>query len=298
MERPIDFWPDRHMLCGNCGDPIVVDLDWIELWECGKEGCPRCGLTCEHENAARVTVDPDDPALEDDHVASFFWYHTSTAPDWPVQDFDPTADLTAEDRRKMGGDVGIASVAAVYRAKALHVGTYAAAVHNMFRRMGDQADRDNQFYLYRVHLRPDVVVKKDWVPDPSDWLDTVVLEDVCPPGIDVTRYLNYHEDPGGLSLVLGRNEIASVQQVAIPLLDAGADDNWTLSAIKELEEASDTPVCEQDILGSWRPGPLPRAQVGQELGEALAARLPVNLRRQFKSAVSFSEGEDPAQWAR
>ncbi|MGO1524313.1 MAG: hypothetical protein ACTHWO_10505 [Nesterenkonia sp.] len=35
--------------------------------------------------------------------------------------------------------------------------------------------------------------------------------------MDVARYLNYHEDPGGLSLALGRDAIAYVQQVTVPL---------------------------------------------------------------------------------
>src|SRR5699024_2742462 len=102
----------------------------------------------------RVTVDAGDPALNDDLVAQFFWYHTSTQPDWPSRDFDPAADLTPGIRRMMGGDERVTAWAARQRAKALHVGTYEAAVHNMLRRMRDQADRGNQFYLYRVHLKP------------------------------------------------------------------------------------------------------------------------------------------------
>src|SRR5699024_12202808 len=78
-----DFWRDRRMLCGGCGHCCVVDLDWIDRWEQAKETCPGCGLTCEHEDAPRVTVDAGDPALNDDLVAQFFWYHTSTQPDWP-----------------------------------------------------------------------------------------------------------------------------------------------------------------------------------------------------------------------
>ncbi|WP_328549580.1 MULTISPECIES: hypothetical protein [unclassified Streptomyces] len=201
MERLIDFSRDRRMLCGGCGRRFVVDLDWIDRWEQGGERCPGCGLTCEHEDAPRVTVDPDDPALDDDRVAVF--WHTSTQPDWPTRDFDSAAVLTPETRMMMGGDEHAAAWAARQRAKALHIGTYEAAVHNMFRRIRDQADRGNQFYLYRVHLNPSVVVREGWRIDPSDFVGDVVLDEVCPPGVDVARYLNYHEDPGGLSLVLG-----------------------------------------------------------------------------------------------
>lgn len=72
MERRIDFSRDRRMLCGACGHQRRVDLDWIDRWEQGEETCPGCGMTCEHEDSPRVTVDPDDPALDDDRVARFF----------------------------------------------------------------------------------------------------------------------------------------------------------------------------------------------------------------------------------
>lgn len=177
------------MLCSSCGHRFVVALDGIDRWEQRGEKCPGCGLTSEHSDAPRVTVDPGDPALDDDCVARFSWYHTSTQPDWPARDFDPAADLTSETRKMMGGDEHVAAWAARQRAKALHVGTYEAAIHNMLRRMRDQADHGSQFYLYRVHLEPSVAARESWLIDPSNWLGDVVLDEVCPPGVDVARYL-------------------------------------------------------------------------------------------------------------
>lgn len=133
-----------------------------------EETCPGCGMTCEHEDSPRVTVDPDDPALDDDRVARFFWYHTSTLPDWPTRNFDPAAVLTSETRMMMGGGERVAEWAARQEAKALHVGTYEAAVHNMLRRIRDQADQRSQFYLYRVRLKPSAVVREGWLVDPSN----------------------------------------------------------------------------------------------------------------------------------
>ncbi|MFJ1733073.1 hypothetical protein [Streptomyces sp. NPDC088254] len=297
MERLIDFSRDRLMLCGGCDRRLVVDLDWVDRWEQGGEECPGCGLTCEHEDAPRVTVDPDDPALDDDRVATVSWYHTSTQPDWPTRDFDPAAVLTPETRLMMGGDEHVAAWAANQRARALHVGTYEAAVHNMLRRIRDQADRGNQFYLYRVHLNPSVVVREGWLIDPSDFVGDVVLDEVCPPGVDVARYLNYHEDPGGLSLALGREAIAGVQQVPVPLPDAW-DADWVREAVAALETASDAPVPATGKLARFMRPASPRAVLGRELAAALAGRLPVNLRDQFKSTAAFAEGDDPARWAR
>lgn len=297
MERRIDFSRDRRMLCGVCGHRWLVDLDWIDRWEQAKEACPGCRVTCEHEDSPRVTVDPDDPALHDDQVARFFWYHTSTQPDWPTRGFDPAAVLTPETRMMMGGDVRVADWAARQRAKALHVGTYEAAVHNMLRRMRDQADQSSPFYLYRVHLEPSVVVQDGWVVDPGGLVGDVALDEVCPPGVDVARYLNYHEDPGGLSLALGRDAIAGVQRVSVPLPDAWYD-GWVRDAVAALGDVVETAAPPTDGLSRFFPPPSPRVLAEQELAAALAGRLPINLQDEFDSAVAFAEGDDPMRWAR
>ncbi|WP_369044036.1 hypothetical protein [Streptomyces sp. Midd1] len=243
-----------------------------------------------------MTVDPGDPALDEDRVARFFWYHTSTQPDWPKQDFDPAAVLTSEICMRMGGGERVAEWAARQRANALHVGTYEAAVHNMLRRMRDQAEQRSQFFLYRVSLKPSVVVRAGWLVDPSNFVGDVVLDEVCPQGVDVARYLNYHEDPGGLSLALGRDAIASVQRIAVPLPDAW-DGGWVRDAVAALEGVSGTVVPATGKLGRLLQ-PSPRVVLGRELSESLVGRLPVNLRSQFASVAAFAEEDAPEQWAR
>lgn len=285
------------MLCGGCGHEFVVDLDWIDRWEQSGEKCTGCGLTCEHEDAPRVTVDPDDPALDDAEVARFAWYHTSTQPDWPTKSFDPAAGLTLETRMRMGGDRHVAAWVERQRAKALHVGTYEAAIHNMLRRMHDQADHGSQFYLYRVFLKATVVVREGWLIDPSNFVGDVVLDEVCPPGVNVARYLNYYEDPGGLSLALGRDAIAAVQRIAVPLPDACGIE-WVRDAVAALTSASAPLVPATGKLGRFL-GPFSsRAALARELGATLADRLPVNLRDGFLSAARFDEGDESEEWAR
>lgn len=296
MERRVDFWRDRRMLCGVCGHLWIAGLEWVDRWERAEERCPGCHMTCEQEDSPRVTVDPNDPALNDDQVARLFWYHTSTQPDWPTANFDPAADFTAETRHRMGGDEAVASWVARQRAKALHVGTYEAAVHNMLRRMRDQADGGQQFYLYRVHLKPSVVVSDGWLIDPSDWVGDVVLAEVCPAGIDVVRYLNYHEDPGGLSLALGRSAIASVRQIAVPLPGTW-DVDWVRSTVAALEAASEIVVPTVGKFARFQRPSSPRGVLGRELGAELAGQLPVNLQHQFEFAAAFTEGDDPMGWA-
>lgn len=298
MERPIDFYRQRHMLCDNCGHSWVTDLDWIDRWDQALESCPGCGVTCEAETAPRVTVDPHDLALVDNNVAQLTWYHTSTQPDWPTPDFDPAAELTQDTRERMGGDGHVARWAERQRAKALHVGTYEAAIHNMLRRIDDQADHGAQFYLYRVRLVPAISVREGWLVDPSNFVGDVVLDEVCPPGVDVARYLNYHEDPGAISLALGRTSIGSTQRVAIPL-PSREEPSWVVKAIRELDGASVTaPTPSGSRPLGRRRMPSPRTSRARELAASLAEQLPINLRWQFESAAAFSEDLMPVDWAR
>ncbi len=153
----------------------------------------------------------------------------------------PGARSHARDANNDGGAKRAAASAARQREKALHVGTYESAIHTLLTRMGDQADHGSQFYLYRVLLVPSVVVRESWLIDPSNFVGDVVYDEVCPPGVDVVRYLNYPEDPGGLSLALGRNAAADVQQIAVPLADASNYD-WVREVVTDLDRASNVLV--------------------------------------------------------
>ncbi|WP_183130576.1 hypothetical protein [Rhodococcus sp. SBT000017] len=282
MERAVDFFRDRHMLCGHCGRRWVADLEWIDRWSDSQESCPGCGVTCEAEAGPRVTVDPDDFALQDDEITQFAWYHTSTHPDWP--DFDPAASLNDDSRADMKSDALLDNWVDVKRAKALHVGTYEAAVENMLRRIYDHQDEPGtQFYLYRLHLVPTVAVRAGWIPDPGNWMGDVMLDEVCPPGVDVARYRNDREDAGGISLALGRTAILSVQRIEIPLL-LDEDSGWVAAAVRELKEAGAEPptsgVIRRDVTS-------PRYEKARELVAPLAERLPTSLGRQFVAATAF-----------
>lgn len=283
------------MLCGGCGHRWAVDLEWIERWDQGDERCPGCGVDCTKEEAPRVTIDPTDPALVDEDVARLSWYHTSTHADWPPRDIDPAAGLTVQTILMMGGDARVAEWAQRQRGKALHVGTYEAAIHNMLRRLDDQGDDGKQFYLYRVFLRPDVVTRNGWLIDPSNFVGDVELAEVCPPGIDVARYLNYHEDPGGLSLAVGLEAIAATQRVAVPTL-TNLDEQWVSETAEEIRTANEAPP--RPIWMQARQTVNPQTHRAGQIAEGLAQRLPVNLRDQFRSAVGYAHGIDPSQWSR
>lgn len=298
VDRAVDFTRERAMLCAACGASFSAGLDWIETFSLGEHGCPRCGLTCEHEGGPQVTVRSDDVSLIDSQVAGLAWYHTSTGVDWPSASFDPARALTPSTIRRMGGARVVAEWRARQRQKALHVGTYEAAIHNMLRRMADEADCQAQFYLYRVELRADVTVRAGWLIDPSDGHGDVVLADVCPDGIDVARYLNYHEDPGGISLALARGAIATVQQWVVPL-PPPLEDPRVADAIEQLARAAQLPPPEQEYLMGIRV----RTQTNEEralrrITSDLSAVLPLNLQDPYRHGIMPATLSSRTDWAR
>ncbi|WP_338890543.1 hypothetical protein [Rhodococcus sovatensis] len=228
-----------------------------------------------------MTVAPDDPALHN-AVERLPWFHTSTHPDWPAEHFDPEAALSAATKEMFEQHgLSVASWAESQRAKALHIGTYEAAVHNMLRRIGAQGDRGKQFYLYRIRLKAEIAVRDSWIADPGGLMGDVPLIDVCPPGVHAVRYRNDHEDPGGLSLALGRSAIDSTQRIEIPAAtDHECDHLWVHTAVAELKDVTPT-----------------RRAKTHNLVDSLAQQLPVNLRGHFLTAVAFDENQDTEEWA-
>lgn len=206
------------MRCGRCGYEILADHRWMERWVIGSEHCPGCGIDCTHEESARAMHEPNDIALQSEQVPVLNWYHTTTISDWPQINYDPRSRTTAEALRrmeKMMGSGGVERWAQRQKSKALHVGTYEAAIENMLRRMRDQHEPDSPFYLFRVELRHDVGIEPGVHREPTNWVGDAQPKDFLSPGNLIYRYINEHEDPGGISLALTVQAIASVTGVKL-----------------------------------------------------------------------------------
>lgn len=294
MERPVDFTRDRRMRCGECGHTWTVDLEWVDRWSQGDEACSGCGTTCEAETAARFTIREDDPALDVSVAKRLTWYHTSTRPDWPTA-IDFAATLEEDTQRRMGS---VSRWAERQANKALHVGTYESAIHNMLRRLRDQPDQGNQFYVYRVHLNPEVVMHAEWITDPSNWLGDVWLDEICPPEAEAVRYVNFHEDPGGLSLAIKPSAIRATQRLAIPL--PVVDDTWIRDAVTRLSsEPPDQPLPpELRVHHRMVFGESARAKTAAAASKVLVDRLPLNLQDQFEGVTRWHSDSEPTEWAR
>lgn len=238
----------------------------------------------------------DDPALDNDLALRLDWYHTSTHDRWPST-IDFAAGLNDDLRRMMGGDEAVLQWARGQSAKALHVGTYEAAIHNMLRRIADQGDEGKQFYLYRVQLNPEAVMWPEWVPDSSNFVGDWHLDELFSSEVKVVRYVNYHEDAGGLSLAIRPSALLATQRLAIPLPTAN-DDPWTVDTVDRLQAE---PPDHSLPVGLERHRHLlqdsPRAVVAAAASSVLANRLPVNLRDQFGASTRWHPESEPSDWA-
>lgn len=297
MDRTVDFYRDRQMRHDLCGHTCIVSLDWYERYGEGAHGCPGCDADADFSDSLQFTGDPADPALDDHFATEATWFHTSTHQAWPAP-IDFAASLTDVTKQRMGGEESAARWAHRQSTKALHIGTYESAIHNMLRRMSDQSGKGEQFYLHGVRLRPDVAILPGSRPERSLFGD-VWLDEIAAPEIDVVRYVNVYEDPGGLSLAIRPSAIATTRCLPIPLTGAD-DDHWVADTAAGLRSVSTelTPLPEELREFPYLYRETHRAKAAREVASLLAARLPATLERQFESAVRWEDGDDPAEWAR
>jgi hypothetical protein len=232
------------MRCGSCHHEWIVTQDWLDRFNRALEACPMCGTDCRAEDRPQFYSTPGDPLNDDSAVRGVYWYHSSTHANWPNRNFDPTAfltDVTKHRMEKSGSGVGaVARWAERQKAKALHVGTYEAAIENVFRRIDDQGDALDKFHLYRVQLSPLCAIAPGVHQEPTDWMGNAYLADVCPPVTNVFRYVNVHEDPSSVSLALEASAIGAVQRIVIPL-PVDSTDPWVAQATARLVHAATKP---------------------------------------------------------
>jgi hypothetical protein len=167
----------------------------------------------------RVTAlrDEHDPALNNQKISQFTWYHTSTSEDWPSATH---AERVAAQFQGLAERLGDRFQGFVERGstKALHVGTYEADVENMLRRMHNQADARSQFYLHRVTLTVHPARINEGYRDENEQAAAQLgVADLDAAGVDAIRYLNGYEAAGTLSLAVHPRVIRTAQTLALPV---------------------------------------------------------------------------------
>ena len=300
IERSVAFGRPRLMRCGCCHHQWLVTEEWLDRFSQGLEGCPICGTDCRSEARPEFWATPEDPLYDDSAVRGVYWYHSSTHENWPIRNFDPAASLTKTTKQRMersGSGVGaVERWAERQKAKALHVGTYEAAIENLFRRMNDQGGAPDQFYLHRLQLTPSCVIEPGIHREPTDFMGDACLADVCAPGTNVLRYVNVHEDPSSVSLAIEAGAIQTVQTISIPL-PVHAADPWVISATSRLAQAASEPARQPKatVRGRNLQAMSALSTEARTLESEIAARLPLALRARFGTGFDESGfGANPA----
>jgi len=217
VERNDGFAYDYRMKCDCGGSSVLTAADYFAEVNQAHMQCEHCGGTIHFGRAVIALRDEHDPALENERISQLVWYHTSTSEDWPSATH---ADRASAQFQGLADRLGDRLQAFIEResTKALHVGTYEAAVENMLRRMHDQADVRSQFHLHRVTLEVDPARINQGYRDENDQEAAQLgVADLDVAGVDVIRYLNVYEAAGTLSLAVHPRVVRTVQTVALPV---------------------------------------------------------------------------------
>lgn len=295
IERPIRFDRKPRMRCGSCRHEWHVTEEWTDGFNQALETCPRCGTDCQSDDRPKFSADPSDLAANDDTVRQLYWYHSSTHAQWPDRDYDPAATLTDITKQRMEammpGRNSVEEWAKRQKTKALHIGTYEAAIENMFRRMDDQSCADEQFFLYRVRLQPDCVVEPGVHSERTNIVGDTQLAEVCGPDANVFRYVNVHEDPSSISLAVSIDAVHSVQRIAVPLA-ADAQDSWVQDATARLSDAAPLP---SEVSAQWgMKSTTGLASEARRIEKEVANLLPLRLGDRFSPHFDEMDfGDDP-----
>ena len=234
VEQPLTGFDYSYWFeCAGCGTRVNIAADLYELQtsytptrpQAAFSRCDECDAEVDVTELRPVLRNLDDIALQDDRVGRLYWYHSITYENWP--DAEAYADAYKEQ---------IANGPAFWRgwsspeqllkdhtSKAVHIGTYEAAIENMLRRLHNQDDRDGsppQYWLHRVqiHLEPG-----DLAPgageEPTDWVGNVPLSmlDDEYGGARAVRYVNVNEAHGSISMAIHPAVNATVATIPIPV---------------------------------------------------------------------------------
>ncbi len=180
-----------------------------------------------------------------DWITDVAWFHTSTHNVWPPP--------------------GVAA-----RDRAIHLGTYEAAVNSMFYRMSAMDEAHRAFHLHRVVLPRSVSIDPRLGEDRGQMLtDIVDLQMATEGGHDGYRYVNRKEHRGSISLALDPIVITSVQTVALPRTELLAHAGTRAEAAVASHDA-EIAAAEATLTVSDRRTPPPQLDV--VLGSTAAGR--------------------------
>jgi hypothetical protein len=168
VEQPLtgfdyNYWFD----CVACGARVNIAADLYERQTTytppGRPAdfsrCGECAAEVDVTEVRPVLRSLNDIALQDDCVGRLYCYHSSPYENWP--DAQAYADEFEARIAKVPalGPFTPQQLLAQHTSRAVHMGTYEAAIENMLRRLHDQDRHDGsriRYWLHRlqIHLNP------------------------------------------------------------------------------------------------------------------------------------------------
>lgn len=305
VDRAIDFDRTRWLRCRVCLHSWEVGWDFIEEWDDCQTGCPSCGILANHELVTRPPYiqAPNEAMADDALVRKSSWFHTSFHSDWPRANYNPLDDYSPAAAKRILEDQGglYARWAPQQENKALHVGTYEAAVANLYRRLDGQTGyHDLNFHIYRLQLSETAIIQSGIFPELSNCVGDVDLDEVCPWPNEVTRYVNIREDESSVSLAVRRSAIFRVQSVK--LIDLPVDPAEVEMIKRRIEKADALPPRppRKNMLGSLVDPQPNRVVEGHGIAIRLRTEIPWRIREHFDRGVmrKLDATTEPEIWAR
>jgi len=220
------YWFD----CVACGERVNIAAHLYELQTVHTSArpaaafsrCGRCGTEVDVTQVRPMLRNPNDIALQDDCVARLYWYHSSLYERWPDTEAYAAAFKEQIAKGRIHGPFTLEQLLEEHTSRAVHIGTYEAAIENTLRRLHDQDPRDGspiRYWLHRVQLD---LKPGDLAPDVgeelADWVGNVPLS-MLPErgGARAVRYVNTNEAHGSISVAIDPAVIATVATIEIPV---------------------------------------------------------------------------------
>lgn len=306
LEQPLtgfnyDYWFD----CTGCGVRVCIAADLYEM-QCTSQAeftvCASCGITVDITKQSPVLRDIDDLALQSESVGRVAWYHSSRYESWPDRDAY-NADVTAVARRTAEKGFMFFDAERYIAGKlslAVHLGTYAATIENILRRLEDEDHSDifsTRYWLHRVEIA---------LAEPSDLYGEVVgefrtmlgdveLERLEVLGARAVRYVNLYEAVGSVSLAIDPSLVAAVSTIELPVAEAALPETAgaaeaTVRMVGVACSASDTHDAWADFVASLESEYLSgvNPQVRERFSKAVGRyEDPVEYHRRFRIAAGL-----------
>lgn len=230
VEQPLTGFDYSYWFnCVACGARVNIAADLYELQTVHTSTrpaadfsrCGRCGAEVDVTQVRPVLRNLNDIALQYDCVARLYWYHSSPYERWPDTEAYGAAFKAQIAKGPTRGPFTLQQLLEQHTTRAVHIGTYEAAIENMLRRLHDQDRHDGssiRYWLHRVqiHLNPG-----DLAPDVgeelADWMGNVPLSMLHERGgARAVRYVNTNEADGSISVAIDPAVIATVATIEIP----------------------------------------------------------------------------------